>query len=125
MARYEREQREREAKARAELNYYSPMLALFGVRTVTAAFDGYGDDGEFENPVYSPPPPAGLPDGLDRTLQWLFAQFLPGGWEINAGTFGTVTFDVASSEASVEIEAREEEEYDDDNEDDDTATEDR
>lgn len=113
MARHRREQREREEKARAELKYYTRLLALCGVRTVTAAFDGYGDDGQIDEPVCDPPPPAGLPDGTGDILVGCLDQLLPGGWGNNEGCFGTITLEVTSGEASVALTYRDEEPIDD------------
>lgn len=114
LERYHREQREREAAARAGLAYYAPLLARLGVRTATASFDGQGDEGWVQPAAFHPPPPAGLPDGTADALHQLFSELLPGGWEINAGSFGTITLDTASAAAAVALEHRDEEEFDDD-----------
>ena len=119
MANYYREAAEREAKARASLKYTAGMLALFGVETATSTFDGYGDEGTIDDPVFAPNPPAGLPDGTADAIKDAFADLLPGGWEINEGSFGSVRLDVATGEAALEIEAREEEDTDEDDDDDD------
>lgn len=118
MARYVRDQREREDKARAELQYYAPMLRLFAVTGVSAKFDGSGDEGFFEDLVVSPEPAAGLPDGTQGALIEAFHALLPGGWENNAGGFGSVSLDTATGEPTVSFEEYEEEDYDEDDDDD-------
>lgn len=102
MARYYRRERERQDKARADLRYLAGMLARLGVRTASADFDGYGDDGTIENIQFVPAPPAGLPDGASGWFEHLVSDVLPGAWEVNEGSFGTVTLDTATGEAEVE-----------------------
>ena len=58
-------------------------------------------------------PPIGdrLPLGLLDALEAVWEDFLPGGWEINGGSYGTLTLDVARGDVITEIE------YGDDDED--------
>lgn len=109
MARYHRERAAAETRARADLRYVAGVLRLLGVATVTAAFDGSGDEGFVEDVTYDPDPPAGLPDGLRDVIDDAVCDLLPGGWEINAGSFGTVTIDTATGEPDVDHEWRDDE----------------
>ena len=125
MARYRREEKKRIAAAKKSLRYLAGALRFLGVQTVTAPYDGYGDDGTLEEITFAPVPPAGLPDGLREALREAFYQLLPGGWEINEGSFGTLSLDAATGEANLDHEWREEEEDDEDEDDEDDEEEDR
>jgi hypothetical protein len=80
-------------------------LGQLSVRQVTAHFDGYGDSGQIEHFEVEPENVA-----LDDALQWELEAFLlahlPGGWEINAGSFGDFTVEVASGSVAVEATTR-------------------
>jgi hypothetical protein len=110
LARYRQEEEKRSAKAREAIRYLSGALRLMGVRTVTAPFDGYGDEGNLGDLTYDPLPPAGFPEGLCEVLAEAFCELLPGGWEINGGSFGTVTLDTATGEVEIDQEWRDEDE---------------
>jgi hypothetical protein len=112
-AEYERKCREGEAQGRAQLRYAAGVLRFLGVERAIARFDGSGDEGFVEEVAYYPPPPAGIPDGFQEVIEDAVCLLLPGGWEINAGSFGTLTLDAATGEPAVEHTWREEEEYDD------------
>lgn len=114
MAKYEAERAAAGRKARAELRYAAGFLRLIGVERVTAHFDGEGDEGFVRKVEYHPAPPAGVPRGAEEAIEDAVCELLPGGWEINAGSFGTVTFDTATAEPEVEHTWREDdEEYED------------
>jgi len=114
MTQYRREEAKRIAAAKESLRYLAGALRLIGVKKVTAPFDGYGDEGSLNEITYDPLPSAGFPDGLQQAIERAIYDLLPGGWEINAGSFGTVTLDTATGEAEVDHEWRDEdeEEYD-------------
>ncbi|MBX9626224.1 MAG: hypothetical protein K2X82_20665 [Gemmataceae bacterium] len=117
MAKYEAERAAAGRKARAELRYAAGFLRLLGVERVTAHFDGEGDEGFVQKVEYRPAPPAGVPRGAEEAIEDAVCELLPGGWEVNAGSFGTVAFDTAAAEPEVEHTWREEEEYDEDEDD--------
>lgn len=114
LARWQREREEREAQARRTLADLAGALRLLGVRTVAAPYDGEGDSGSLEDPVYDPAPPAGLPAGLREELELAFYGLLPSGWEINEGSAGTIRLDTATGEAAVDHVWREEDPTDQD-----------
>lgn len=117
-AEYERRRQEEEAYGRAQLRYAAGVLLFLGVERVIARFDGAGDEGFVEEVTYEPPPPAGIPEGFQDVIEDAVCLLLPGGWEINAGSFGTVTLDAATGEPAIEHTWREEEEeYDEEPED--------
>jgi hypothetical protein len=116
-AQYERSRREAETKGRADLRYAAGALQLLGVERAVARFDGSGDEGFVEEVTYHPAPPAGIPEGLQDVIEDAVCQLLPGGWEINAGSFGTVTLEVATGETVIDHTWREEEDYHEDLED--------
>lgn len=102
MTRYERERAAAEARARELLRYVSEPLRLIGVRQVKLEYDGYGDEGDRWDIVYLPPPPDGLPDGLEQLIEQALGGLLPGGWEINEGSFGTLNVDTATGEFALD-----------------------
>ena len=71
-----------------------------------ATFDGTNDSGSVKKPVFHPSPAVELPFGLAEELRRCW--WLPSGWEINAGSSGTLTLDVATGKVSVDIEWRDE-----------------
>lgn len=112
MARYRREEAERQRRGEERARYVAPALRFFGVQAVEADFDGYGDDGTMDEPTFSPPPPAELPFGLTEFVGTICGDVLPGGWEINGGSFGTVQIDVGTGTIHLDIEWREDDEED-------------
>jgi hypothetical protein len=110
------EQREAHLRKEGEagLRRACEVLALLGVATVRVRYDGSGDEGFVEEVVYEPAPPAGVPDGLGGLVNNFVYAFLPDGWEINAGSYGTITVDVKSAWALHDHHWREDDEWDDD-----------
>lgn len=122
LARYERERKAAERKAREQLRYAAGFLHLIGVERVVARFDGSGDEGFVQEVECHPDPPAGVPDAVREMVEDAVCELLPGGWEINEGSFGTVTFGTATGEPEIEHTWREEGDYgemDDEGEEDD------
>jgi len=82
-------------------------LASLGVRHLSFNFDDYGDSGQFDPPEVEPEGvevEAGLLDELEEFL----ADQLPGGWEINEGSFGRFAVDVESGEVAADAYGRNE-----------------
>src|SRR5262249_60990266 len=78
-----------------------------GVRRLATAFDGSGGSGQFDPPEVEPDGvevEAGLLDELEEFL----AEQLPGGWEINEGSFGRFAVDVESGEVEADAYSRNE-----------------
>jgi hypothetical protein len=113
---YLRREREKEEKARRVVDYLVPALRFLGVQKVTVEFDGYGDSGEVRDPTFTPTPAAAVPEGLGALIVETCSRMLPGGWEINEGSFGTFTIDVAAGTHHLEQHHREENEVDEDDE---------
>jgi hypothetical protein len=109
---YQRRQREREQNAKRVVDYVVPVLRFLGVERVTVDFDGAGDSGEVRPAVFAPAPGGAVPEGLGELILEACYGLLPGGWEINAGSFGTLTIDAAAGTHDLEQTFREEEEYD-------------
>ena len=92
-------------------------LTALGVCEVVAQFSGSGDEGEFYEIEYLPASETRVvpKDLADALYDWL-GYALPGGWEINEGSSGTVTIDVPATIAHVDIDLNEmtttNEEYD-------------
>jgi hypothetical protein len=103
-----REKRERESRLRLACE----VLALLGVATVKVRYDGAGDDGSIEEFTYDPALRAGLPEGLEGMIEDYVIWHLPEGWEINSGSYGTITVDVATGRAKHDHNWRLEDEFD-------------
>jgi hypothetical protein len=105
---------EREARMRRqaeqELDVVCEVLRRLGVEKIMARYDGAGDDGWVQEIRYSPEPPAGLPEGLTERVEHFVYTRLPSGWEINEGSFGTMTIDVSTAHAALDHHWKEEDE---------------
>lgn len=110
LAKYRRQEAERKKHGEDLAAYLSRALRFFGVERVEVRFDGQGDDGEVETPEYIPIPHGELPHGLASAIEESCWGLLPGGWEINAGSVGTITLDTRDGTATLDVEWREEEE---------------
>ncbi len=80
-------------------------LARLDITSITAQFDGYGDSGCLEEPTIEPPSVV-LDEALRGELEELLLGLLPGGWEINEGSFGDFTIDVAAGQVTVDASWR-------------------
>ena len=100
--RYELQSAQQKGYLRKQVAYLCVALRFFGVETVTAAFDAYGDEGSIEKSVYEPPLRAELPFGLVEEVDTMWISFRTTGWGINpppnGGLDGTLTLDVAKGE---------------------------
>ena len=107
-AEWQRETEQRKRNAEKHTPYLSGALRFLGIEKVSAAWDGYGEEGQFEASVFQPSSPTDLPFGLIDAIDRLWDPLLPSGCEINAGSFGTLTLDTATGKALVDIEWRDE-----------------
>jgi hypothetical protein len=112
----EREARERK-EAEAGLRTVCAVLDRLSVETVEVDFDGSGDEGFVTEVRYLPEPPAGIPEGLKDLVENFVYRILPGGWEINEGSYGTTRIDVSTAKADTDHHWREPEEWDEEFED--------
>ena len=127
-------------KLRAQLGEVHKAMAEAGVQSVLITYDGQGDDGgitdvrAFRAPAEGVEPPDDvmwdeelLPrgpgeavtlsaeseldlDGAARELAWDLLYAERPGWEINEGSFGTLT--VVAGQKTVAVDHRQREEYD-------------
>jgi hypothetical protein len=84
-------------------------LSRRGVRTVMALFDGYGDSGQLDELTVAPDN-VELNTALKDKLEAFLLGQLPGGWEINEGSFGSFTVEVATGRVVLDGSWRTEEE---------------
>jgi hypothetical protein len=110
--KYQQQQEADHKHSQRLVEYVLPALRFLGVLRVEIKYDGYGDEGELTETVFAPMPATGLPEGLHRVIEHACELALPGGWEINEGSFGMWEIDVKKGEAHLEHEWREEEEDD-------------
>lgn len=95
---HEREARERKESA-ARLRPACEVLERLEVQTIEVEYDGSGDEGFIQAVRYQPEPSAGVPDGLHHLIEDFAYRQLPGGWEINEGSYGTMRIDVHTCQA--------------------------
>lgn len=97
--RYDYEaQRAREREdALTDLTKVCKTLVRLGVKTVTIEYDGCGDSGCIEHISFDPER-AASPRlvKISGRIEHAAYQFLPDGWELNAGSYGEITIDVKS-----------------------------
>jgi hypothetical protein len=129
LARAAKEQAEREARLPRNKQALFAVLRAAGVTHVTVDFDGYGDSGQIEdiafrnadtnNSVpagevvleadsYGEPPTPKIFD-VRSAIELLVYELLEddhGGWELNEGSFGTFTFDVAEGAITLDYNER-------------------
>jgi len=86
-------------------------LAQLGVTDITAHFNGYGDSGEMEDLTVEPSN-VQIEDGLREELENFLLEQLPGGWEINEGSFGDFVIDVSEGQVALDASWRTEQSED-------------
>ncbi len=100
--KYRKNQEERERKAIAQIRELAEKLKPFNVTKMVATYDGSGDSGDFEDISLEGTDTTDLEDvlgriGMDRdSLADMLWPLLPSGWEINEGSYGELTLDVAT-----------------------------
>jgi hypothetical protein len=80
-------------------------LTQLGVTAITAHFDGFGDSGQIDQMTVEPDSVT-LDPGLSDALDDFLVEQLPGGWEINEGSFGDFQVDVANGQVTAEAFSR-------------------
>lgn len=129
MEEYKKEKDEHIEKARNQLNEVCKILKPLGVTAIEADYDGCGDSGAveevrfyskgkeykgnlpqktFESLFCYPGREADKVD-LKGTVDEICCNFLPGGWEINEGSFGVIKIDIKKKTLKVEHNERYEE----------------
>lgn len=103
------EKNKKETKKEA-LNLIAEELFLDMVNTVEAHYNGEGDSGDFEELIFKDINDKEIKHKIndklkDELLNALF-YFLPGGWEINEGSYGVIYFDVRHKELKIAHEER-------------------
>lgn len=96
---YQKKQSERHENAVASVKELAARLKPFGVTKLVATYDGYGDSGDFED-VSLEPDTLNLEDVLGaantsrQSVIDALWPLLPGGFEINEGSYGELVLDV-------------------------------
>ena len=95
-------QLEREQKTQAEFESVLAQLRDLGVSELSLSYNGEGDEGlvEIDEPL-------DLPTNLNHKITEWAHHVLPGGWEINDGSSGTITLDVTTGTGKIEYYERE------------------
>ena len=87
-----------------------PRLAQHRVANIEAAYSGYGDSGAIDGLLFRDAAGqrvdrASLPKDVIEQLENCVYEFLPAGFEINDGSQGTLTLDVATGRVSIQHQA--------------------
>ena len=98
-----------EAKSRLRTQIV-PQLVQHRVANIEAAYSGYGDSGaidglQFRDAAGQRVDRASLPKDVIEQLENCVYEFLPAGFEINDGSQGTLTLDVATGRAIIQHQA--------------------
>lgn len=103
VARLKKEEKDKLRAAQEVLRKVCPELFMRGVAQVVAHYDGEGDSGNIDT-IYAnnidghymqwPPDTKELRDALEEAI-W---EFIPGGFEINDGSFGDITIKIQTNE---------------------------
>jgi hypothetical protein len=84
------------------------QLRQLGVETVTAEYDGAGDEGQIETPEFGS---SEVSDEIVRAVESLFYELLEqlyGGWEDNEGACGQFTWNVENDKIHLVHHTRQE-----------------
>jgi hypothetical protein len=109
MAKYLREQEQRVANAKADLKKKMVELGKLGLHHVKVHYDGSGDSGEIEEVAFAKADGTEFvpEDGVEDAISDIVYGMLPGGWEINEGSYGDVTISVEGEVVKVKHEHNE------------------
>ena len=107
LARWHAEEQARKETAKTKL--FQLLAARQDIAAIEVTYDGCGDDGQIENIAYCDSENQAL-DREDKELDDAVEEYvfglLPGGWEINDGSFGTVRIDARTQKAHIEHSSR-------------------
>ena len=98
-----------EAKSRLRTELL-PVFRQHGVANIEAAYSGYGDSGaidglQFRDSAGQRVDRESVPQDVIEQLENCVYEFLPAGFEINDGSQGTLTLDVATGRVSIQHQA--------------------
>jgi hypothetical protein len=87
-----------------------PVFVQHRVANIEAAYSGYGDSGaidglQFRDSAGQRVDRASVPQDVIEQLENCVYEFLPAGFEINDGSQGTLTLDVATGRVSIQHQA--------------------
>jgi hypothetical protein len=108
MAQYRQQEVARLDTAKARLKTeIIPRLKQWGVSKVRAEYSGYGDSGCIDGITYldahkQPVNMALVTPASNPAIEDVLYEFLPAGFEINDGSQGTLTIDVAAGTVTLE-----------------------
>ena len=86
------------------------MFRQHGVANIEAAYSGYGDSGaidglQFRDSAGQRVDRESLPQNVIEELENCVYEFLPSGFEVDDGSQGTLTLDVATGRVSIQHQA--------------------
>jgi hypothetical protein len=101
-ADYQARKAAEEPEAKANLRKALDLLDQFGVLTVYLAHEGEEGAGSIFGVVFEPLPADGIPEAIEDMVRAAAYWLLPAGWEMNAGSFGTLVIDVCKRKARLD-----------------------
>ena len=107
LAKWEVGRLDRKAKAKEDL--YLLLDQYPNITAIEVIFDGCGDSGQVEDIEYSGVTADDLiprKQDLDDAVEEYVYSILPGGWEVNDGSFGTIRIDVKAKTADCDFSWR-------------------
>ena len=111
LARFHATEQARLEQAKSKLRTeILPTLLKHRVANIEAAYSGYGDSGaidglQFRDAAGQRVDRASLPKDVIEQLENCVYEFLPAGFEVDDGSQGTLTLDVATGRVSIQHQA--------------------
>ena len=111
LARFHATEQARLEQAKSKLRVeVLPALRKHRVANIEAAYSGYGDSGaidglQFRDSAGQRVDRASVPQDVIEQLENYVYEFLPSGFEIDDGSQGTLTLDVATGRVSIQHQA--------------------
>ena len=111
LARFHATEQARLEQAKSKLRVeVLPALRKHRVANIEAAYSGYGDSGaidglQFRDAAGQRVDRASVPQDVIEQLENCVYEFLPAGFEIDDGSQGTLTLDVATGRVSIQHQA--------------------
>ena len=111
LARFHATEQARLEQAKSKLRVeVLPALRKHRVANIEAAYSGYGDSGaidglQFRDAAGQRVDRASVPQDVIEQLENYVYEFLPSGFEIDDGSQGTLTLDVATGRVSIQHQA--------------------
>lgn len=105
MTNYRQERNKQEENDKKWFRWACMVLGSSGIVQIRADYDGYGDSGDFDSIVFldKDDNPIDCPEDVDEhRIKDVMFYYLPGGFEGNEGSFGTLVVDIPTASICAE-----------------------